>query len=929
MSEKNRGALEQNPQPSQDHFDFLLEIQRTIDMWDRDDDDDMSDREEQLHTLLEQNLHLVDANLAQALQTWADTNLRNLELNEQKSRVSYIWRFSDFIKDFSLGNQTNNIEIAITGYKILESIYRQYQNWFEFCCWGLINYKLGDAYIARIAEDKKEDIENAIKCYQLSKEIHVDAYENKLYIHIPFDPFSIHPFSDRGLLRYIFEIQYKLGHAYSAKIADNREQNIEIAIKYYRRSLINHTKYKEELFPHPEKCETKKGEIQFYLGIVYSKRIKGNEKKNIEIAIRYYQNSLEIYKKYKYNLFAPDGTLSAAYNLGHLAFYKQKNWELAVDSYSLVITEVEEIRESKNDDQDKQEIISEWISAYQNIVQAYINLNQIDRAIEYVERSKARNLVNLLANRDLYPKGNFDQEVIDGLGRLRKEIIVQEKLLRQQSNFSISGNRDNYRSNFSPFQDNQTTQNNLNKLRQDLQTLITETIKPIDPSFELTQQVNPISFTQMRDSLPTPQTVLVEWYLRNNTLSAFIVTPQQQTPVHIPYTTEQLDALTNKAEEYLSRYLGYVRIPIKIWLLLLKIDCLVGIIFLLEFQWQNKLPDLLTQLAENLKLATIIERIKQIIPHVDQLILVPHRWLHLLPLHALTLPDGKCLLDIFPQGVSYAPSVQLLSLTQQQEKPLLQNWFAVQNPTGDLAFTDFEVLTIKPLFDPHDDILKRTNATKGALTPARLKKANCAHFSCHGYFNFENPELSALLLAESQINNPIEQLTEKEVTKTRFLPSRDGGSIDLSKCLTLGEIFGLDLRQSRLTVLSACETGLTDFRSLTDEYIGLPSGFLYAGSPNVVSSLWAVNDLSTAFLMIQLYQNLQDKDFHDSVPIALNQAQLWLKNVTKEKLEEWGKTLNLKAANQAKFETAMAQYEAHSRPFASPYYWSAFCAVGY
>nr|MDJ0632476.1 CHAT domain-containing protein [Xenococcaceae cyanobacterium MO_188.B29] len=83
-----------------------------------------------------------------------------------------------------------------------------------------------------------------------------------------------------------------------------------------------------------------------------------------------------------------------------------------------------------------------------------------------------------------------------------------------------------------------------------------------------------------------------------------------------------------------------------------------------------------------------------------------------------------------------------------------------------------------------------------------------------------------------------------------------------------------DLRQSRLTVLSACETGLTDFRSLTDEYIGLPSGFLYAGSPNVVSSLWAVNDLSTAFLMIKLYQNLQDKDFHDSVPIALNQAQL-------------------------------------------------------
>ena len=296
--------------------------------------------------------------------------------------------------------------------------------------------------------------------------------------------------------------------------------------------------------------------------------------------------------------------------------------------------------------------------------------------------------------------------------------------------------------------------------------------------------------------MPTPQTVLVEWYLGNETLSAFILTAQQQTLIHIPYTTEQLDALTHQAEEYLFRYLGYIRIPIKFWLLLLNIDCWAGIIFLLEFQWQNKLPHLLTQLAENLQLATIIERIKQIIPDAKRLILVPHRWLHLLPFHALTLPDGKCLLDIFLQGVSYAPSVQLLSLTQQQEKPTLQNFFAVQNPTNDLAFTDFEVLTIKPLFDPHEDILKRTDATKTALTPERLGKANFAHFSCHGYFNFENPELSALLLAESQIDKPIEQLTEAELSKTRFLPSRDGGSIDLSKCLTLGEIFGLDLSQT-------------------------------------------------------------------------------------------------------------------------------------
>ncbi|MCC0179706.1 CHAT domain-containing protein [Waterburya agarophytonicola K14] len=158
--------------------------------------------------------------------------------------------------------------------------------------------------------------------------------------------------------------------------------------------------------------------------------------------------------------------------------------------------------------------------------------------------------------------------------------------------------------------------------------------------------------------------------------------------------------------------------------------------------------------------------------------------------------------------------------------------------------------------------------------------------------------------------------------KIRFLPSRDGGNIDLEQCLTLGEIFGLDLRNCRLVTLSACESGLTDFKSLSDEYIGLPSAFLYAGSPSVVSSLWTVSDLSTTFLMIKFYQNLQEID---SVPIALNQAQLWLRNLTQEEFREWSKDLPL--TGDQRFEID-GRFRENEHPFASPYHWGAFCAVG-
>jgi CHAT domain-containing protein len=74
----------------------------------------------------------------------------------------------------------------------------------------------------------------------------------------------------------------------------------------------------------------------------------------------------------------------------------------------------------------------------------------------------------------------------------------------------------------------------------------------------------------------------------------------------------------------------------------------------------------------------------------------------------------------------------------------------------------------------------------------------------------------------------------------------------------LGEIFdGVYVPQSWRVVLSACETGLIDFREVADEHYGLPTGFLYAGAPTVYGSLWSVNDLSTALLLTNVYERLQ------------------------------------------------------------------------
>ncbi len=147
---------------------------------------------------------------------------------------------------------------------------------------------------------------------------------------------------------------------------------------------------------------------------------------------------------------------------------------------------------------------------------------------------------------------------------------------------------------------------------------------------------------------------------------------------------------------------------------------------------------------------------------------------------------------------------------------------------------------------------------------------------------------------------------------------RSGDILDLEKCLTLADIFKLRLPECRLVTLSACETGLTDPTSTSDEYIGLPSGFIIAGSASIVSSLWSVNDFSTTLLMIQFYQNLL------SLPPAkaLNKAQGWLRNATQQELLAWTQQQDMDEQDKRTIEKYLQQwYHPDQKPFHKPDHW--------
>lgn len=84
------------------------------------------------------------------------------------------------------------------------------------------------------------------------------------------------------------------------------------------------------------------------------------------------------------------------------------------------------------------------------------------------------------------------------------------------------------------------------------------------------------------------------------------------------------------------------------------------------------------------------------------------------------------------------------------------------------------------------------------------------------------------------------------------------------------EVFSLNIRNTQLVVLSACETGLGRVHS-GEGMLGLRSAFKMAGARTVINSLWKADDQTTRLLMEEFYRNILDGQ---TVSYSLRMAKL-------------------------------------------------------
>jgi CHAT domain-containing protein len=167
-----------------------------------------------------------------------------------------------------------------------------------------------------------------------------------------------------------------------------------------------------------------------------------------------------------------------------------------------------------------------------------------------------------------------------------------------------------------------------------------------------------------------------------------------------------------------------------------------------------------------------------------------------------------------------------------------------------LPATQTETEAIFRLYDNNNlkaKILLHKSANEEFIKAGGLSGYKILHFATHGFVNSEHPELSGILLDQETSG------------------AEDG-------ILYSGEIYNLKLNAD-LVVLSACETGLGKIQQ-GEGIIGLTRALLYAGTKNIIVSLWQVADQSTSDLMVDFYNNILNNKMAKSYSQSLRIAKL-------------------------------------------------------
>ncbi|MBV9961857.1 MAG: CHAT domain-containing protein, partial [Parafilimonas sp.] len=220
----------------------------------------------------------------------------------------------------------------------------------------------------------------------------------------------------------------------------------------------------------------------------------------------------------------------------------------------------------------------------------------------------------------------------------------------------------------------------------------------------------------------------------------------------------------------------------------------------------------------------LVQPLQSDLKEINALIIIPDQTLINIPFEAFETNDNKYLIEEYAVTYQYA-----LPFLQKNNSKFNRRSAIAFAPFASSGNSTFNVLSSSAkeisVFSQTSQFINNT-ATKNRFLSSAAN-ASVIHLATHAVVNFNDPANS-------------------------YIAFYKNSNADSNYKIFAHELYNLQLPQTQLIFLSACETGSGKV-SQSEGALSLSRAFAFAGCSNIITSLWKAEDKSTAYISEKFY----------------------------------------------------------------------------
>ncbi len=437
--------------------------------------------------------------------------------------------------------------------------------------------------------------------------------------------------------------------------------------------------------------------------------------------------------------------------------------------------------------------------------------NSLEQAFHLFESSKAILLLESINENTAKGFAGIPDSLLLKDQSLKNDLLFYQKKIREEkSRVSKTKNADKL----------QKLEDKLFKLRRRHQELIATFEKDYPRYHQLKYDTHLADIKSVQKKLPNDQSALVEYFMGKENLYLFYISKKEAKMISTPRSENLSGAIDQLRSLLKNPYPKDLQVSFQ--------------------QFTRTAQELYQQIVAPLKIPATIEQL--FITPDDQISYIPFEVL-------LSKAPSSDQLDFSLDNLSYL--IQDYRISYNYSATLwLQN---KTNPSADRK----NFIGFAPSFGS-----KQASHNKEART---CQKEELYQLKCTSK---EVQQLGSLLSGQTYIGaDALKEIFNKQVSNYRILHLATHSCLDdydpmenkiffTDGFLSNYDLYNLHLNAD-LTVLSACNTGNGPLLR-GEGVMSLSRGFIHAGCPSTLISMWAVEDCTTADLMMAYYDQLKD-----------------------------------------------------------------------